>query len=596
LKGILQDPRQTRMKIDALSDDDLTTYPVRKHRQAISNEDTKQLGEISKKLRAALMQIPDGRLTRQALIDAGYLNISYSGAAKLEYRRMVKIELRPDTSAEERCRLVEQYKYMRRILRRARMWKALEEFLNGDEEIAGRLILETVTENGAATRDLRVLGKKEIHKTSTALPLLHGDATMEIKLVRHHLPYLTMLQEINVLAPHERITQIVGLAVGKKILALPDEAKHPAAYAKQQARRHRLRRLVIHLARGRRTLVISQKHVEEVFENIPNVDAAHYGAIEGLDKYGDVEVLITIGRPMPSPSSIEMSGSALTGRPVTVGKREKQQRPVRFKDGTKRPLQCKGYDNDDANLLARAIAEGGVLQALGRSRAVNRTPENPVEAFVVLDDLTLPIPVDALVHVADVEPNEIDKMMARGLVPEWPADAARLFPDLFKDRKAADYRYRRDGRVPAVFAATSYSAIGLTSAASSYSDFGLSSARGEPNGAIDRYSYSAFGLTLILCRFKSSGRGQRARRALLSAEMVPNAKAQIEAALGELAAFELITGQEQSESELVSLVWGLPGSNFRAQSAPQGESRSWRMKAGKLLHGPPAFTAAGATV
>jgi hypothetical protein len=201
LKGILHDPRQTRMKIDGLADDDLTTYPVRKQGREISNEDTKQLREISKKLQAALMQMPDGRLTRQALIDAGDLNISYSGAAKLEYKRMEKIELRPDTSAEERRRLVEQYKYMRQILRRARMWRALEDFLNGYEQIAGRLILETVTENGVTTRYLRVLGKKEIHKTFTALPLLHGDATMEIELVRNHLPYITMLLELDVLAP-----------------------------------------------------------------------------------------------------------------------------------------------------------------------------------------------------------------------------------------------------------------------------------------------------------------------------------------------------------------------------------------------------------
>ena len=545
LKGILQDPRQTRMKIDELSDDDLTTYPVRKRGQAISNEDTKQLAEISKKLQAALMQMPDGRLTRQALIDVVHLNISYSSAANLEYKRMVKIELRPDTSAEERCRLVELYKYMRRILRRARMWKALEEFMNGDQEIAGRLILETVTENGAATRYLRVLGKKDVHKTFTALPLLHGDATMEIELVRNYLPCITMLLAVDVLAPYERITQIVGLAVGKKILALSaDQQKHPGLLAKQQARRDRLRALVTHLARGRRTLVICQKDAEDVFANIPNAATAHFGAIEGLDKYGDVEVLITIGRPMPSPSSIEISGSALTGKAVTVGEWKKQQRPILLKDGTKRVLRCKGYDNDDANLLCRSIAEGGVLQALGRSRAVNRTPENPVEAFVILDDLTLPVPIDALVHVADVEPNEIDEMMARGLVPEWPADAAQLNPDLFKDRKAADYRYRRDGRVRAMFAAASYSAIGLTSSAGSYSAIGLTSAGGEPNHAIDRYSYSAIGLTSILCRFKPNGRGQRARRALLlSSEMATKARAQIEAALGELAAFELFTGR-----------------------------------------------------
>ena len=207
LKGILQDPRQTRMKIDGISDDHLTTYPVRKQGQATSKEDTKELSEISKKLQSTLMQTPEGRLTRQALIDAGDVNITYGAAAKLEYKRMVKIELRPDTDADERRKLVDQYKYMRQIRRRHRMWKALEEFLNGQEQIAGRLIIETVTEGGVATRYLRVLGKKEIHETFTALPLLHGDATMELELVRHHLPHLTMLQEINVLAPHERITQ-----------------------------------------------------------------------------------------------------------------------------------------------------------------------------------------------------------------------------------------------------------------------------------------------------------------------------------------------------------------------------------------------------
>src|SRR5262249_41579892 len=161
-------------------------------------------------------------------------------------------------------------------------------------------------ENGVSTRYLRVLGKRGIHHSFTELPLLHGDATMEIELVQHHLPEIKMLLSLDVLAPHERITQIIGLAVGEKILALSaDPERHPAVHAKQQARRDRLRALVIHLARGRRTLVISQMHVEDVFDDIPNVETAHYGAIEGLDTFGDVEVLITIGRPMPSPPSIE---------------------------------------------------------------------------------------------------------------------------------------------------------------------------------------------------------------------------------------------------------------------------------------------------
>jgi hypothetical protein len=596
LKGILQDPRQTRMKLNGLQDA-LETHPVRERGNRVLVHETAWLRDVSERLQAAFLQMPDGRLTRQGLIHGGFFPSSYIGmqaslpdrrpfahASRLEYMRKVKVQLRPDTPAEKRVTLAKQHRFLRQILRRARMWDTLEEFLNSDQEIAAQLILETVTENGIPARYLRVLGKKEIHETFTYLPLLHGDATMAIDLVRHHLPRIAPLVTLEVLAPYERITQIVGLSVGKKILALPSDENDPN-YAKQQQRRDRLRALVIHLARGRRTLVISQMHVEKVFKDIPNPDTAHFGAIEGLDKYGDVEVLITVGRPMPSPLSIETSGSALTGKPVTVGDRVKRQRPIRLKDGTERLLHCRGYENPDADLLSRSIAEAGVLQALGRSRAVNRTAQNPVEAFVILDDLALPIPVDAVVHVADVEPNEIDEMMARGLVPEWPTDAARLYPDLFKNRKAADYRYRRDGRVPAMFAAASYNENGRTSAASSHSGVGRTSARGKPNGAIDNNTYSAFGLTSMVCRFKPTGRGQHARRALLSPELESQARARIEAALGELALFELVTGHEQPELELV---WGPAGSNFQARSAPRdvSASRRTRWRAG-MLDGPP---------
>lgn len=599
LKGVVQDPRQTRINIGALLDE-LRAHPVRAADGQVSEDETAVLRVLVKKLQDARAMAPDGHLSRVYLTQAGFVEGSrfknkddelynpfasaaardpFAEAAKLEYTRMVKIDLKPDTTAEERGRLVEQHKHRRQILRRARMWRTLNEFWNSNGLFdAGRLIVETVTENGIATRYLRVLGKKEIHETFTALPLLHGDATMEIELVQHHLPEITMGLSLDVLAPHERITQIVGLAVGKKILALSaDKEKRPEFHAKQQARRDRLRKLVIHLARGRRTLVISQKDVEEVFAGIPNVETAHYGAIEGLDRYGDVEVLITIGRPMPSPSAIEMSGSALTGKPVLVGKRQVQVRPIMMKDGTERPLKVKSYVNDDdadvvfddallkfdnlANLLSRAIAEGGVLQALGRSRAVNRTAQNPVEAFVVLNDVTLPVPVDAVEHVTDVEPNEIDEMVTRGLVPEWPADAARLYPDLFKSQKAAEHKYRRDGRVSAMFtAATSYSGLGDTS---------------RPKCPPDRYkeytSYSVLGDTsdqrLKLCHFKPSGRGQRARRALVSAEVVPGARARIETALGELASFEIVGDTKPKAAPVLELVWGRPGGNFRARAA-----------------------------
>jgi hypothetical protein len=243
---------------------------------------------------------------------------------------------------------------------------------------------------------------------------------------------------------------------------------------------------------------------------------------------------------MPNPGSIELTGSALTGKAVEVGDRKNQQRTIRLKDGTERILHCKEYHNDDANLLCRAIIEAGVVQALGRSRAVNRTAHNPVEAFVILDDMTLPVPVDAVEHACDVEPNEVDAMVARGPIPEWPGDAAKLYPDLFKNKGAAEYRYRRDHRVAAMFAAASYSGNTASSAAASYSSNTGSSDRTGRVGAIDNISYSEKTVCSFVCRYQLAGRRQRVRRALLSAGIsAADARARIGAALGQLALFEV---------------------------------------------------------
>jgi hypothetical protein len=41
------------------------------------------------------------------------------------------------------------------------------------------------------------------------------------------------------------------------------------------------------------------------------------------------------------------------------------------------------------------------------------------------------LPVDEVVEFADLEPDAIDQMAARGLVPQSGTDAAKLYPDLF---------------------------------------------------------------------------------------------------------------------------------------------------------------------
>ena len=45
------------------------------------------------------------------------------------------------------------------------------------------------------------------------------------------------------------------------------------------------------------------------------------------------------------------------------------------------------------------------------------------------------MPVDEVVELADIEPDAIDHMIARGLMPQMPTDAAKLHPDLFPPRR-----------------------------------------------------------------------------------------------------------------------------------------------------------------
>ena len=49
---------------------------------------------------------------------------------------------------------------------------------------------------------------------------------------------------------------------------------------------------------GRRGLVITYLAIEKDFEGLNNIEVAHFGAIEGIDRWGDVDVAVIIGRPL----------------------------------------------------------------------------------------------------------------------------------------------------------------------------------------------------------------------------------------------------------------------------------------------------------
>src|SRR5262249_4042994 len=147
----------------------------------------------------------------------------------------------------------------------------------------------------------------------------------------------------------------------------------------------------------------------------------------------------------------------------------------------------------------------------------NRTAANQVEVYVVTNDTMVPdLPVNEVVEFADLEPGAVDHMIDQGLVPQLPADAAKLYPTLFSSREAAKKVYRRSGL-----------SIGQRGKGGTAPYKGIL-LRGCPR------------LPCVAVLYQPAGRRRRPRLALVDPAKVPDARAVLEAALGKLVLFEIL--------------------------------------------------------
>jgi hypothetical protein len=501
----------TRLNIHGLLSD-LRDFPVLHNGTGQVNADEQgHLLDIVERTVKAFEAMPDGYISKGALLAQGLLPSangeegSFTAAHKYEWRRKPKPALGQQSSVQEWRQAAAEQRPLGRIRPHAALWRVLEELLEGPDNITGRARLEVDDD----ARYVRLFLRKEINPAFAALPHIHADATMSMELVAYYLPYLVNALDVDIEAPHATMTQVIGKSAGKTWLTVREGSQ----YVEETTRRQdQLIDFVRHLTNGRSGLVITYKQFDDRFGEIENVDAAHYGAIEGLDRWRDVEVLVVIGRPLPSPADIEAMAAALTGKPITVGEMVEQTKAVLLTSGDAYLLPCRVYEAPEAEMIRQAITEAAVVQAVGRARAVNRTSSSPVEVFMVLNDTVTPLPVDRVAEFDDLKPDRFDEMVARGLVPEFPGDAAALYPDLFKSAIAARLAYHR--RVHR---------DGSDTVSSPYKDISIR----ERN-------------SLVEVKYKPARPRTRARRALFDPAKVADPRGLIEAALGKLAQFKLV--------------------------------------------------------
>jgi putative DNA primase/helicase len=154
---------------------------------------------------------------------------------------------------------------------------------------------------------------------------------------------------------------------------------------------------------------------------------------------------------MPPPRAVEQVAAALTGAaPARLEgwyERGDAYRQRRDGAGARRVLAESDRHPDRMVERVRArICGGEIIQAIGRGRGVNRTPQTPLEVLV-LGDVILPIAVDQFLPDEALNPTPIDLMLAEGGVAfEAAASAATAYPQLWPTRSAAKKALQRGNR------------------------------------------------------------------------------------------------------------------------------------------------------
>jgi putative DNA primase/helicase len=476
------------------------------------------------------LQVCDPGPLRHGLLEAvGLTPEDCRQAATLERRRMRDAGLLPGMSPVERRKRIEK------VLpppgepwappeRCATLWLILAEALENGHDAAGAELVHERTENGSV-RALKLRWRSRLRAGWAAeAPLLHLDATLRPELVQNYLPRIGIGDQVAARQPHVRIRQVTGSPTSARALTpapdAPDRDHNAAA--------HRLRDLAAWIAlRARQCrrpaarvdlLIVGQKAAIDALRANglpPRVEAVHFNALSGLDRWGDVGGMIVMGRTLPAPRTVELIAMALTGR-VPVPNPEDAgwwyplaDQRIRLADGRTSPLSAEAHSDPIAEAMRWSICEGELIQAIGRGRGVNRTADTVLE-IDLLTDVVLPVTVNALVPWSDLRPTRRDLMALTGIVLENAADMAACFSDLWPSVDAAKKDGQRNGT-------NGY-----------YRD--LDNSRMSPSSAEVAY--------------RPTGPGHRCRAARVDLARIPDPEAWLTNRIGPLASFDIRTGND----------------------------------------------------
>jgi hypothetical protein len=212
-----------------------------------------------------------------------------------------------------------------------------------------------------------------------AIPTLHLDATADMEIVQQRVPHAEMIADIGIDAPHARVVQYVGPSFGKKAMTDGGNRLRDAwSWCLAQGR-----------LRGGRCLVITHKAaVERIREDFAVPDwmaLATFGAVAGLDGFGDVRTLIVLGRWGMKPDDAGRIAGILSGRGVPrIGADWYPGRltTLRGADGTVATVEADHHPHPLAEAVRRSTVQAELIQAIGRGRGIRREADRPLDVLI----------------------------------------------------------------------------------------------------------------------------------------------------------------------------------------------------------------------
>ena len=274
-------------------------------------------------------------------------------------------------------------------------------------------------------------------------PILHLDATLRPALVQAYLPRIDIGAPVAARQPYVWVRQITGSPTSARALTPAGHAPerdHKAAVRRLRDLRAWLQLRALQCHRPEQSvdlLVIGQKAAIDALRAVglpPRVEAVHFNALSGLDRWGGIGGMVILGRTLPAPRTVELLATALTGRAPTANPAEAGwwypmvARRVRLAGDQTTALSMEEHADSIAEAVRWSICEGELIQAMGRGRGVNRTAVNPLE-IDLLTDVVLPVTVDAMVSWPELRPNRRD-VMARS--PASFSRMLRTWPSAFR--------------------------------------------------------------------------------------------------------------------------------------------------------------------